>query len=242
MNEPSEFSESGNPIFRHKPRSKPFEPAAGEENHIERLASHMAEHLGEPEIVFHEIISDLVHIDVHIIAPKPDREFYTLVTTGMSQRAMKTPEGLEEFSYAELLLCVPPDWKLKQEDFKDPNNYWPVRLLKSLARMPHEYDTWLSFAHTVPNGDPAEPYAANTKFCCAMLAPPILAPEGFAEFQIGPETIIHFYSVIPLYPEEVDFKLKKGADALFDKFDGAKVTELIDVNRKNVGKKLFGLF
>lgn len=244
-NSPQEFSEAGNPIYRHQPRTKPFEPVIGDEQHIEKLSQHIAQHLGEPATVFHEIISDLVHIDIHIIPPRPDRNFYTLVTTGMSQRPMTVPPGAEEFARCELMLSLPPDWPLQEEDLKDENHYWPLRLLKTLARMPHEYDTWLSIDHTIPNGDPAEPYAENTKFCCALIGFPLTAPtEDFMNCQVSPETVVRFWSVIPLYPEEVDFKLKKGAEALGERMDKEEITDLLDLSRKNVGigKKLFGLF
>jgi hypothetical protein len=242
MQEPDELSESGNPVYRYKPREKPFEPVTGDAAHIELVASHIAKHIGEPSLVFHELVSDLVHIDVHLVPPRPERDFYTLVTSGMSAKSMKAPEGMEEMAYAELLICLPPDWPLKQADFKDENNYWPVRLLKMLARFPHEYDSWLSFAHTLPNGDPPEPYAPATKFCCAMLAPPVLAPQDFFELKISSEMSIHFFAILPLYPEEVELKLRKGADELFDRFDKHQISELVDVNRKNVARKLFGLF
>lgn len=51
-----------------------------------------------------------------------------------------------------------------------------------------------------------------------------------------------FYSLIPLYQEEMEFKLKKGLDSLYQKFDAAGINELLDINRKNVCRKLFGLF
>lgn len=242
MSEPSEFTEGGNPVYRHKPREKPFEMAFGDAGHIKLLEQHYEKHLGKVDWVFHELVSDLVHVDVHIIAPRPERNFYTLITTGMSARSMKTPEGAEEYSYGELMLCLPPDWPLEQENFKDENNYWPVRLLKMLARMPHEYDTWLSFGHTIPNGDPAEPYASGTKFCCAMLAAPLTAPQEFWEFKVTPEMTIHIYSVLALYQEEADLKLKKGAEEIFNRFDKEQFSELVMVGRKNVAKKLFGIF
>jgi hypothetical protein len=66
--QPSEFSDSGSPIYRHKPRDKPFEMAFGDAGHIQLVEAHISQHLGEPETVFHELVSDLVHIDVHIIA------------------------------------------------------------------------------------------------------------------------------------------------------------------------------
>src|SRR6185295_19871223 len=101
MNEPSEFSESGDPIYRHQ-REKPFEPARGDEQNIEAIAAHIEKHIGPPDSVFHEIISDLVHIDVHFVAPAPERNFRTLVTSGMSDRPMNAPEGAEHLRYAEM--------------------------------------------------------------------------------------------------------------------------------------------
>lgn len=40
----------------------------------------------------------------------------------------------------------------------------------------------------------------------------------------------------------MEFKLKKGLDSLYQKFDAAGINELLDINRKNVCRKLFGLF
>jgi hypothetical protein len=242
-NQPAEFSESGSPVYRHKSREKPFEHVFGNAEHIKAIGLHLDKHLGPPGLVFHELVSDLVHIDIHTVPSRPDRNFQTLITSGMSERAMKTPAGAEEWAYAELMICLPPEWRMCQEDFKDENNYWPIRLLKMLARFPHEYDTWLGVFHTVPYGNPGEPMASKNRFTGAILAPPVLAPEEFWRFQVHPELTINFLAVIPLYAEEMEFKLKHGAEALFERFDAANVTELVDINRKNVVKKKFlGLF
>jgi len=237
-----ELSESGKPIYRHKPREKPFEPAFGDAGHIKLVEEHISKHVGEPKTVFHELVSDLVHLDIHIVPPGPKRDYYTLVTTGMSARAMTVPEGFEELSYAELLMCLPPDWPLRQEDFIDERNYWSIRWLKTLARMPHEYNTWLGHAHTIPNGDPPAPFAPNTALCGAMIVPPILIPKESHALTVSPEMQIHFYAVVPLYQEEMELKLKRGAQALFDRFDRHGVSELVDVKRKNVARKILGLF
>lgn len=236
-NEPSEFSRSGNPIYRHAPRQKPFTPAFGEANHIELIERHIARHLAEPAWVYHEIVSDLVHLDIHVVLPTEERPWTTLVTCGMSARAMTVPEGAEEFSYAELVLSLPPEWPLTKEAFHDEANYWPVRLLKVLARLPHEYETWLGLAHSIPHGDPPEPYAASTRFCGAVLAPPMLTPEEFGCLQVTPEMPIHFMAVLPVYQEELKLKLDRGAEALFGRFDEAGVNELVDLGRVNVARR-----
>ncbi len=118
----TETSPAGAEILRHQPREREFEPATGDSSAIEQIEAHIEEHLGEVDQVWHEMVSDLVHIDIYQIPPTVDRPFWTLVTTGMSDLPMTVPEGAEDYTYAELMLCLPPDWKMSQQDFEDENN------------------------------------------------------------------------------------------------------------------------
>lgn len=233
-----ETSPDGSAVLRHEPRERAPEVAVRDESAMEEIEAHIEQHLGEVDMVWHEIVSDLVHIDIHQVPPDDERPFWTLVTTGMSDRPMSVPEGAEEFACAELMLCLPPDWPLSQEEFADENNYWPLRLLKVLARLPHEYETWLGPGHTVPNGgDDPIAYAENTAFTCAMILPPLaLAPPEFHQLELD-DRVINFYGVWPLYPAEVDLKLNKGLDALLDRLERNGVTELIDVDRPDTCAK-----
>lgn len=230
---PSETSESGATILRHAERTKPFEMAVGDSEHIDAIVEHVQRHVGEVTMVFHEIVSDLVHIDVHHVPPEPGREFHTLITTGMSDKPMTVPEGAEEFRFAELVLCLPPDWKLTREDFADEANYWPIRLMKELARLPHEYDTWLGPGHSVPNGDPPQPYAPNTKFCCAVVVPAFRFGKDFLRLELPDERVVNFYSIWPLLPDETEFKLKHGYDELMEQLFARDVTDVIDLTRRS---------
>ncbi|WP_251274378.1 hypothetical protein, partial [Enterobacter hormaechei] len=65
-NEYEDVSPDGTQILVHR-REKDFVPAIGEEQHIEAISAHLERHLGPVSGVFHEIISDLVHIDVHVV-------------------------------------------------------------------------------------------------------------------------------------------------------------------------------
>lgn len=228
---PSEVSESGSPILRHAERTKPFESAIGDGEHIDSVVEHIERHVGAVTMVFHEIVSDLVHIDVHHVPPGPDRAFHTLVTTGMSDKPMNVPDGAEAFRFAELVVCLPADWKLTREDFADEANYWPVRLMKELARLPHQYDTWLGPGHSIPNGDPPQPYAPGTRFSCALIVPTIRFGNEFLRLSLPDDRDVNFYSVWPLLPDETEFKLKHGYDSLLDRLFSRRVTDLIDVNR-----------
>lgn len=205
--------------------------------YLEEIEQHLSKYIGAPDMVFHEIISDLVHIDVHWIKPSAEYPFNILVTSGMSDFPMTVPDEIddkEEYERAELMVVLPADWKIGDEDFQDNNNYWPVYFLKMLARFPHEYKTWLGYGHTIPNGMDAEPIA-NTGFGCMLLLPPFLTFEDdFLCMKASDGKVINFYAVIPVVANEMEFKLEMGTEALLDKFDEFGVSELIDINRSSV--------
>jgi len=239
-----ERSPAGSIIYRHKSSERPFTPAYGDVASIDLISQHVEKHIGPIETVFHEIVSDLVHVDILFVGPTKERNYNTLITCGMSNLPMTVPEGAEAFRYAELMICLPATWQISEESFKSEENYWPVRSLKTLARLPHEYNTWLYADHTIPNNDPAEPYANNTKLSGMMVTIPstVQSLKEFFTLAVSPEKEVHFFSLIPLYSEEMDFKLKHGPDALLEKLDKAGVTQIVDPGRKNTCKKLFGLF
>lgn len=242
-NEYEDVSPDGTQILVHR-REKDFVLATGEERHIEAISAHLERHLGPVSGVFHEIISDLVHIDVHVVPANDHCPYLRLVTSGMSDLPMTVPAEVDADvpRYMELMVTLPADWPISQDAFEDERNYWPVRLLKGMARLPHEYDTWLGFGHTIPNGHPSEPYAPGVGFDGAIVLTPVTTPEDFATLELDDGKTISFMSLVPLYPEEMDLKLRKGAEALLDRFDAKKIQDVIEPGRTNVAKKRFGLF
>ena len=232
MSEEKEFSKGGSQIHRYS--EEDFAESWDDlgESSVEEIDEHISRFVGEPSFVLHEVVSPTVHIDVHVVEPTKARNFYTLVTSGMSDKPMKSPfDGLE---FAELVICLPPSWKVTEDSIHDERYYWPIRQLKYLARLPHEFNTWLWATHTIPNGDPPKPYADNTQLCCALLAYPRLFGEGFWMLPVQNTKTIHFLSVIPIYAEEMEFKLNEGVDALYTRFDQQRTCELLDIARPSV--------
>ena len=161
----------------------------------------------------------MIHLDVLSVPATPDRAFHALVTSGVSDRAMNVPEELEGvFSRAELMVALSPQWPLDMEAFKDDANYWPIRWLKQIGRLPHDYDTWIGWGHTIPNEDPPK-RIANTDFTGIMLWPPYWLPPEFFQLETKQGDTITFYCLVPLYQEEMDLKLHKGAEALEKRLD-----------------------
>lgn len=234
---PLEVTEGGSTVHRHEARMRDFEFAVGDSENIELISQHITKHIGPVENVFHEIVSDLVHIDIHIVDPTEERPFYTLVTSGMSDRPMAAPEDTMELKYLELFLCLPPDWSFDFEGPDGDKNYWPIGWLKHLARMPHEFETWLFACHTIPNGDPAEPVGEGVPFTGWMVFPGLTVPDEFSELHVGPDKMINFMAIYPLYETEMNLKLNKGVEALIKGMEKHQVTEIIDVDRSDTCKR-----
>jgi len=221
------------PVYNHRDAPGPQKLVRGEPARIEAITDHIEKHVGPVAQVFHEQLSPIVHVDVHHVAPSPRRPFHTLVTSGMSERPMTVPKGAELCRRAELFLLLRPEWQVSMEAFKDENNYWPMRLLKDLARLPHEHQTWLGPGHTVTNGMPPEPYAPSAAYCGALLTNPLSLGADFETLQTAGGERINFWQVLPLYAEEMDLKVKHGADALLDLLNRYRVPDIIAPHRRN---------
>jgi hypothetical protein len=225
---------AGSPTWRHRRVTAELQPATYDWPHGRALAAHVRAHLGTAENVWHEIVSEFVHIDVHVHEPSESLPMRVLMTEGMSRRPMTVPQELPHMRWAELAMCLPPHWPLTQSDVGDERNYWPLRWLYKLARMPHEYRTWLSYGHTIPNGDPPRPFADNTELCCWLLTPPVPFGAGFGRVALENGEPLHIYAAIPIHRQEVDFKRKYGADALMRRLWDARALGALDISRRPV--------
>lgn len=194
-------------------------PEVYTEEEMEAVEGHIQQYFGKFENVFHELSSPDIHVDICVVPPSEERDYYTLVTMGMGAHRMNVPEELAEYKLerAELAIALPADWKLDQESMKDETWYWPIRLLKSLARLPINCDSWLGHGHTVEN---REPFADNTKLCTATLIGPQDTEDGSEVCTLPGGEEVNFYQVIPLYEDELDYKLEHDTDALLNKMRG----------------------
>jgi len=230
-------------IVEHVTPEKNVSPVRGDQELFDAVTEHLHRNFGDQEItVLHEAVGHLVHIDLHVVPPSDDRRYYIVATSGMAQRPMRTPAEAQDFRYAELCMCLPPHWQLTDEYRNDAEWFWPIYWLKYLARLPHEFNTWLGEYHTIPNGDPPEPLGPTTSLCCNMIVRPTLLPESFHRLHVSPERTVHYYNVVPLYEDETDLKLRKGGAILLDRLIDRGITDMIVPNRPNVAlKRVFHL-
>ena len=211
-------------------------PEVYTEEEMNAVEEHIQQYFGKFENVFHELVSPDIHVDICVVPPSEERDYYTLVTMGMGAHRMNVPEELAEYKLerAELVIALPGNWKLNHEDLKNERWYWPIRLLKTLARLPIASDTWLGFGHTMDNEDD---FAKDTKLCAAMLTGPQDTEDGSEVCILPSGEEVNFYQVIPLYREELEYKMEHDADALLDKMDGISfVTYNTRPNAMTMGK------
>src|SRR5690606_18469062 len=81
--------------------------------YLEEIEEHLARYIAEPDLVFHEIISELVHIDVHWIKPSANYPYNILVTSGMSDLPMNVPEEIDDkeaYDRDDVMVVLHADW------------------------------------------------------------------------------------------------------------------------------------
>lgn len=219
-------------ILRHAPRESEWEPAvAGDPDLAEARDRHIERYFGPIAHVWHEIASDQVHLDVNVVEPSASRPHFTLITSGMSDRPMTVPAGSGASPYAELMLCLPADWPMTAPALDTTDDYWPIRTLKMAARLPHEYGTWLGEWHSIPNGDPAEPYAPDSPFVGILVAPMIQCSPEARTIVTGTGKRVSLMALVPLHAAEMDLKVTQGTRALLEAFEHVDVSELFDAAR-----------
>lgn len=197
---------------------KNSEPEVYSEDEMSAIEQHIQSTFGAFDQVLHELDSPDIHVDICVVPPSERRNYYTLVTMGMGAHRMNVPKELAEYKLerAELAIALPPDWKLDKDSMQEQRWYWPVGLLKVLARLPISNDTWLGFGHTM---EKQSPFAEDTELCAAILTgPQDMDLDTCGEVCILPGgEEVNFYQVLPLYQEEMEYKLKHDADALLER-------------------------
>ena len=194
------------------------------------------EDFGDFENVLHEVVSTDIHLDVALIPPTEDRDYYTLCTIGAGayrmdiEKEYRTQYQLSEHS--EYIMYLPSDWKLDNESLKDEANYWPIRLLKNTGRLPLWTESWFTMGHTVGSED-GQTYSDEYPYNSVILtypAPFVATRENKCNLTSG-KTIL-FHHIFPITQEEFEFKEENGTNALLEEIFPKNCDEMeVIINR-----------
>ena len=202
-----------------------FDCRAYSKEEADRILEHIEKYFGKIERRIPDIDPEYANIDVLMIPASTKHPYTTLMTFGMGSRFREgTPPELvpEKFGYDELFLCLPDDWEL------DLDTMWAVQYLLDMARFPFSNETWLGAGHSVAY----DTYLGNTNFTGFLVTYPYEYGMEAFQLELNEEKQIHFYNVIPLYTEELDYKQEIGFEELETLF--TKSPMVTDIHRVNV--------
>lgn len=173
--------------------------------------------------------SDPLAPEICLIEPDSERPFYTLITRGMGSCAMTTPDIITP-RHAELLIRLPLDW---QADSTDERYLWSLQYLSLLARYPIDKSSYIASGHVIPT-----PTLTGSQFNSLLL---IEADDGddVAILKLPTGKNVVFYTLVPLYKEEMHYRLEQGNIALMQALENANIPypPVVDVNRPNACAK-----
>lgn len=204
------------------------------QNETSEILDYITEHFGPIHNTISEIIpGSKVAVNIQIILPTKQHNFTTLVTTGMSDIAMDETEENVGTKFAELIMKLPANWPVGKEDMMNNDYFWPIKWLRMIAHIPHSYDGWLDEGVILPNGEPPRPFSSNTELSCILLK----KSEDIGSFTYSTKKSVDFFNLIPIFEEERSVALQKGHELLLEEFDKHGISEVLDLNRKNIGLK-----
>jgi hypothetical protein len=168
--------------------------------------------------VMHSTDDKAVHIDIYQYAPTEDRPYWTLITGGMSDQRQPLPAdvGSHVAPRAELVMYV-----------REPKG-WMFSVLKGMAEMPFDANTYLHWHHTVPNGRAmtAEPSLLTSYF----FLPPYFESEGFDSLVVGGDRV-HILMLIPITEAEREYAVEHGSQALEDIMSEVEFDPVVEESR-----------
>jgi len=148
-----------------------------------------------------------------------------LMTNGLSAYEMPVPEKVKGREFIELYFCLPSYWDL--EDQTNSNTNWVFPWIQRLAKHVIEKKTWYGHGHSMPCGAEKKPLSDLMKQNHFFLVDPILLEEELAPLDLGDKTVF-FLSIIPIYKDELDFKVARGTFKLLEVFNLKGVNEKLD--------------
>lgn len=219
--------ERGTVSMFHKLKNMFRRPEVYTKSELEAVEKHISTYFGNCETVFHEIVSPDIHVDLFQIEPTDERNYINVITCGMGAHRMNTPKDYKELSRAELVISLPADWKINDTQEKW---WWPLRLLKTIARLPIDTKSWVGWGHTIQFG---KGFCGDAGFEGALLLSAAAGANGCEVCELPNGEKVHFYQVIPIYKNEMKFKQKYGANALLDILS-EKTGIVVDAERPSV--------
>lgn len=212
-------------------------PLIYSQKEIEELELYFIQRDGKAESVIHEIYSPDIHLDILVFSPTANRPYYKLITEGAGAYKQNVPkEYIGKVSeYAEYCIYLPADWKIKSDK---PEDYWPIKMLKKIARLPIEENSWFGQGHTISWDADGEAFDSSTNLNSLIILSDKDDAGKDAKVRLSSGKQVTLYKLCPLYQEELDLITSEGWVAYVNKIPDEDLLDykIIDTNRTNYCK------
>ncbi len=213
------------------------------EKEEDEITDFIEANFGEIASIGHETISECVHLDLAVIEPTEERDYYTICTIGAGAYFAEVEESqrydawLRE--YNEYIIYLPSDWNVDKSGGAKEKDWWPFRWLKNIARMPAQMGDYFALGHIIEVEDELKEWSEIKAFFFDYPLPD-MAEETVFTTSTG--RTIGFLQLVPIGKEEVDFYSQQlGYDANAEHFYGVNMEDAADMpesDRELVFKKI----
>lgn len=153
-----------------------------------------------------------------------------LMSTFLHTYQMPVPEKLQGYEYGEIFFCIPEYWDLTNPESSHVN--WLFEWLIRVASYTKDNSTWLGDGHTYNCTKYGSQLSNTCKQDHLFVSTPVLMENELTPILLHDKTI-HFWALIPLFGDEMDYKQGKGTVKLKKKFLLKGVTEKLDEFRQS---------
>ncbi|TSJ46283.1 suppressor of fused domain protein [Fluviicola chungangensis] len=154
-----------------------------------------------------------------------------IMTASLSDYKMPVLEKWVGREFNEIFFCLPAYWDF--EDYTNPNCSWIYSWLYKLERFVRDKNTWFGPGHTIPTGNPEVPISNLMKQEYFIFLDPILLQKELSPVIISGKTI-QFLSIVPIFGDELDFKMGKGTQKFIRRFIQRNQDEKLDDYRSSI--------
>jgi len=162
-----------------------------------------------------------------------------LLTNNLSDFKMQVHEKHIGEEFNELYFYLPSYWDSSAHD--DTSMNWVFIWLERIKKYVIEKETWLGHGHTLPCGKEMNSLSSSMLQNHFIISNPIALSKFLTPFILKEKTI-RFLALIPIFPDEMDYKQGKGTLKLLDKFKHQGVSEKLDDFRSSVLKRHWKFF
>lgn len=152
-------------------------------------------------------------ISILFMSPNESFDHYRIVTLGLGayRGIEQTQEGNEIIHRVEIVSCIPGSCSFREAlDLAG----WVIRIMRQFGEMIQFDRSWLGFGHTISYGDRLD---ESVDYDGVIFAPAFNLSKSKDRCILPCGEEVEFLQMIPLYEDEMVFKMENGCMELFDR-------------------------